>query len=238
VSTQSLFIADLHLDPASKRTINLALRFVHEAQSASHLYILGDLFEYWLGDDGGLSLYAPFIQALRELSNTGCAITLMHGNRDFLLGDSFAEQTGTTLVKGDELIIHLNDEPVLLMHGDTLCTDDKNYQRFRTLVRDPQWQSDFLSLSIDERTQQAQQMRTASKGATAGKPSAIMDVNLEMVARRMDTNQCQTLIHGHTHRPAVHELANAQRWVVGDWHPGHARYVRFDGEQLALKDFH
>ena len=217
--------------------MDLALRFVREAQSASHLYILGDLFEYWIGDDNGLSLYAPFIQALRDLTNTGCDITIMHGNRDFLLGDLFAEQTGTTLIKDDELTIHLNDEPVLLMHGDTLCTADNDYQRFRTMVRDPQWQSNFLSLSIDERAQQAQQMRAASKDASAAKNSAIMDVNLEMVIQRMHATQCQTLIHGHTHRPAVHELANTHRWVVGDWHPSHARYVRFDGEQLTLQDF-
>lgn len=240
MNTDSLFIADLHLDPASERTMDLALRFVKDAHNASHLYILGDLFEYWLGDDAGLSLYSPFIEALRILANTGCAITIMHGNRDFLLGDAFAEQSGATLVKNDELIIHLNGQPVLLMHGDTLCTDDTDYQRFRCMVRDSQWQSNFLSLNLDERIQQARQMRTASKDASAAKSSSIMDVNPEQVMRQMTTNRCQTLIHGHTHRPAAHELheiTHAHRWVVGDWHPDHARYVRFDGTQLALQDY-
>ena len=235
--SQSLFIADLHLDPASKRTMDLALRFIQEAQGASHLYILGDLFEYWLGDDGGIKLYTPVIQALRKLANSGCAITVMHGNRDFLLGEQFAKESGATLIRDDELIIHLNNEPVLLMHGDTLCTDDTDYQRFRTMVRNPQWQSEFLGLSIEERTQQARQMRTSSKDASAGKRSCIMDVNTDMMNDRMRIHDCQTLIHGHTHRPAVHELGSARRWVVGDWHPDNACYVRFDGEQLELLEF-
>lgn len=237
MSTHSLFIADLHLDPKSKRTMDLALRFIRVAQGSSQLYILGDLFEYWLGDDGGLLLYSPFIQSLRDLSDSGCAVTVMHGNRDFLLGDSFAEQSGATLVREDELIIHLNDDPVLLMHGDTLCIDDTDYQRFRAMVRDPIWQSDFLGLSLEQRTQKARQMRTASKDASAAKSASIMDVNEDQVTERMTANQCQTLIHGHTHRPALHTPVTGHRWVVGDWHPERARYVQFDGAQLALLDF-
>ncbi|MFK7854989.1 MAG: UDP-2,3-diacylglucosamine diphosphatase [Granulosicoccus sp.] len=232
-----LFIADLHLDPKSQRTIDLALRFLQQARGASELYILGDLFEYWLGDDIGLSLYKPFINELRDLTASGCVTTVMHGNRDFLLGDQFAEQTGTTLVKDDELLIHLNALPVLLMHGDTLCTDDTDYQAFRAQVRDSQWQQTFLNLSASERDQMATKFREASGEASAAKSATIMDVNQDQVSQRLAHYQCTTLIHGHTHRPAHHATDSLDRWVVGDWHPDHARYLRFDGQQLSLHDF-
>lgn len=235
----SLFIADLHLDPAVAQTQDLALRFLQFARDHAHLYILGDLFEYWLGDDAGLPQYARFIDALGQLNQSGCAVTVMLGNRDFLLGDRFAATSQVCLTRQDELRIRLGGQSVLLMHGDTVCTDDLEYQSFRAMVRDPNWQAEFLGQSVEQRVATAQAMRSASKNASAAKESAIMDVNEQAVLARLQHSECTTLIHGHTHRPAKHTLAspNDTRWVVGDWHPDHARYVRWDGERLQLETF-
>lgn len=262
-----IFIADLHLDPGPdpgqdsgvtsfadpaldddqkelsspepQATRELALRFLQQVHGKEHLYILGDLFEYWLGDDVGLPLYEPILQALRAVSASGCDVTVMLGNRDFLLGQDFAKAAGVTLLPEDELIIHLNDAPVLLMHGDTLCTDDSDYQRFRHNVREPRWQKQFLAKSVDERRHHAEALRAASHDASASKSAEIMDVNAECVASRLQETGCQTLIHGHTHRPAVHDgpAAGQQRLVVGDWHPEHACYVEWDGSSFQLQTF-
>lgn len=262
-----LFIADLHLDPEpdsgqgsgvgsfadpdlsdspedhsnpeAHRTAELALRFLQQAHGKQHLYILGDLFEYWLGDDAGLPLYEPILSALRAVRDSGCSVTVMLGNRDFLLGQAFAEAAGVTLITDDELIITLGDHPVLLMHGDTLCTDDSDYQRFRRNVREPRWQQQFLAKSVDERRHHAEALRAASHDASVGKSAVIMDVNTQSVSGRLQATGCQTLIHGHTHRPATHQGPDAgqQRLVVGDWHPDHAQYVEWDGSDFQLKTF-
>lgn len=263
-----LFIADLHLDPepdplqvsgagsvtdhkliggadalsnpSARRTTALAMRFLQQAQGKQHLYVLGDLFEYWLGDDAGLLLYDPILSALRAVKDSGCDITVMLGNRDFLLGKDFAQASGATVVKDDELIIHLGGSPVLLMHGDTLCTDDSDYQRFRRNLREPRWQQQFLAKDIDERRHHAEAMRAASHDASAAKSARIMDVNEDTVARRLKQTGCQTLIHGHTHRPADHwgDDKEQRRLVVGDWHPDQARYVEWDGSDFKLRTFH
>lgn len=218
-NASSLFIADLHLDPDDKDTQALALRFLQFAKEHDQLFILGDLFEYWVGDDSGIPMYASFIAALKDLQLSGCAITLMHGNRDFLLGDAFAENTGASLIRDDACTIQLGGKNVSLMHGDTLCTDDLDYQHFRSKIRQPQWQAQFLAKSIDDRHEQAQALRAASADASAAKRASIMDVNEPAVTKHMQANNCQTLIHGHTHRPACHTSpsSNATRWVVGDW---------------------
>lgn len=231
--------SDEHSNPESQRTAELALRFLQQAHGKQHLYILGDLFEYWLGDDAGLPLYEPILAALCAVNDSGCSVSVMLGNRDFLLGPAFAEAAGVTLITDDELIITLGGEPVLLMHGDTLCTGDTDYQRFRRNVREPRWQQQFLAKSIDERRHHAEALRAASHDASVGKSAVIMDVSPESVANRLQATGCQTLIHGHTHRPAVHEgpSAGQQRLVVGDWHPEYAQYVEWDGSGFQLKTF-
>lgn len=236
-SGQCLFIADLHLDPDLNGPYELALRFLNQASSAQSLFILGDLFEYWIGDDAGLTLYQPVIRALESLSVAGCALTVFLGNRDFLLGPAFADATGARLVTEDEQLVTLDNQQILLMHGDTLCTDDQDYQQFRKLVRDPSWQQSFLSLSVNERLQKAQELRTKSKMAGASKSTSIMDVNEIDVQARLAANACKTLIHGHTHRPFFHHTPTSQRFVVGDWQTDHADYVLYDGEKLCLKTF-
>ncbi len=240
-----LFIADLHLDPQNLRTLDLARRFVKQAQAAKHLYLLGDLFEYWVGDDAGIPLYASFIDALRKLSESGCSVTVMLGNRDFLLGERFAEQCGATLITADERVITLGDTRVLLMHGDTLCTDDVDYQQFRSKLRSAQWRQQFLRKTVEERKYQAEALRAASHDASVVKRADVMDININTVKARLQANNCHTLIHGHTHRPAIHTIpadstqdsAAARRLVVGDWHPHEAKYVLWDGAELSLQRF-
>ena len=215
----------------------MALEFLGSLQDAASLYILGDLFEYWVGDDAGIPFYKDVIAALATLSSAGCAVTVMLGNRDFLLGDAFADASGSHLVREDELLIDLHGEPVLLMHGDTLCTDDTDYQQFRATVRNEEAQAAFLAKSIEERIAYAGQLRDQSRELSAEKAAELMDVNAQEVQSRMELHACQTLIHGHTHRPADHVNlpAGKRRLVVGDWHATHAQYVVCDEEQLVLK---
>ncbi|MEE9321492.1 MAG: UDP-2,3-diacylglucosamine diphosphatase [Granulosicoccus sp.] len=239
--TQSLFVADLHLDPANPDTINLAIEFLVEAKSADQLYILGDLFEYWLGDDAGDPALSPIIDALTLLSASSTQLYLMHGNRDFLLGDAFATQIGATLISDDEHIVQLGDERILLLHGDTLCTDDVDYQKLRSQLRAPEWQKRFLAMSIEQRVTTAQALRQKSRNAVAGKQAAIMDVNEEAVHSRFLATACPIMLHGHTHRPDTHQVdvngQTRQRLVVGSWHSDHAVYARYDGQQLQLQTY-
>ena len=203
------------------------------------MYILGDLFEYWLGDDAGIPAHARYIEALAQLSHYDCGLTIMLGNRDFLLGEQFAKATGANLVTQDELQMQLGESKALLMHGDTLCTDDTDYQQFRGMVRQGAWQQQFLSLSIEERVQQALALRKASADANANKQTEIMDVNTQAVNERIHKSQCTVLIHGHTHRPAVHSLPtlNATRYVVGDWYPSHAKYLHWSAAGFEMAEF-
>lgn len=163
----------------------------------------------------------------------------MLGNRDFLLGDDFAKNAGLSLVKDDELIVQLGSSKALLMHGDTLCTDDTDYQSFRSMVRAPDWQENFLGQPVESRIDQAKAMRTASANASAGKDRDIMDVNASAVSSCINQSQCPVLIHGHTHRPAVHNVTecNARRYVVGDWHEDHAQFVQWTPAGLELLEF-
>lgn len=231
------FIADLHLDPARSAEYQFALDFFNHADNLDELYILGDLFEYWIGDDAGLPMYKDVIASLALLSLKGCTVTVMLGNRDFLLADSFAKAASLTVYQDDELLIELDDEPVLLLHGDTLCTDDQEYQNFRHQVRDKHWQKLFLNKSINERMAYASQMREQSRTLSANKKQELMDVNTSVVTQRFAANQCERMIHGHTHRPAVHyDSTNSScRMVVGDWHATYAQYVIKNAEGFHLK---
>jgi len=218
----TLFISDLHLDPSRPDITTQALDFLDsEARAAEALYILGDLFEAWVGDDDPEPEKRRVITALRQLSDAGLPLYFMHGNRDFLVGEQFAAESGCTLLE-DPTIIELHGTPVLLMHGDTLCTDDVEYQAFRAMVRNPAWQQAMLARPLPERLALAQQLRETSAASMAGKAMEIMDVNQNAVAAAMREHGVYTLLHGHTHRPAVHRFAldghEAVRIVLGDWY--------------------
>jgi UDP-2,3-diacylglucosamine hydrolase len=219
---ETLFISDLHLDPERPEVIDLLVRFLDgRAAAADALYILGDLFEYWIGDDDIRDGLLPAIEALRRLSDAGVPVQFMVGNRDFLVGEGFAERTGCRLLD-DPTRIELYGVPTLLMHGDSLCTDDVAYQTLRKQLRDPAWQAGFLALPVEQRRAQAEALRRESREATRDKAAEIMDVNTTEVAAAFREHGVRRIIHGHTHRPAVHALQldgePTKRIVLGDWY--------------------
>jgi UDP-2,3-diacylglucosamine hydrolase len=215
-----LFISDCHLDSGRPDITRALAGFLERrALRAECLYILGDLFEVWLGDDDPVEAQRPVIDALQNLARR-VPVYFMAGNRDFLLGSEFAESVGLRLLAEPELL-QLGGHRTLLIHGDTLCTDDHDYQRFRAMVRSPQWQAEFLARPLAERRRIAAQLRTDSSDAMAQKPAQIMDVNAQAVEACFQENGVDTIVHGHTHRPAVHRYANGlTRHVLGDWNPG------------------
>jgi len=218
----TLFISDLHLDPERPAVTELFLELLdRRAHTADAIYILGDLFEAWVGDDDTGPMNQAVSDGLKKCTTSGTPVFIMHGNRDFLLGARFAAASGCTLLD-DPALIDLYGTPTLLMHGDLLCTDDKEYMAFRAMVRDTEWQRELLSRSLEERQLMAREMRDRSREQTGGKPESIMDVNKEAVIKTMTEHKVQRLIHGHTHRPAIHDLVisgePAQRIVLGDWY--------------------
>ncbi len=218
----TLFIADLLLCTEEPAITAGFLRFLAgDARKADALYILGDLFEAWIGDDDPNPLHHEMAAAIKSLADSGVPCFFIHGNRDFLLGKRFARASGMTLLS-EEKVLDLYGRKVLIMHGDTLCTDDAGYQAFRAKVHQPWLQKLFLALPLFVRQRIAAKMRANSKAANSSKSLEIMDVNPQAVINEMEKHQVQWLIHGHTHRPAVHELtANEQpafRVVLGAWH--------------------
>ena len=217
----TLFISDLHLSQERPGIKQLFLQFLQgPARQAEALYILGDLFEAWLGDDMVLPDYQDAIKALKTLSQS-VPVYIMYGNRDFLMREGFEAMTGAQLLD-EEVVIDLYGTPTLLMHGDTLCTDDTAYQQFRSMVRNPTWQAELLSKSPAERLELARKYREISKAETSGKAAGIMDVNQSTVEQCMKKHHVRQLIHGHTHRPALHEFEldgqAAKRFVLKDWY--------------------
>ncbi|MDN5871617.1 MAG: UDP-2,3-diacylglucosamine diphosphatase [Nitrococcus sp.] len=216
-----LFISDLHLDASRPAVIRLFIQFLRQtASKAQALYILGDLFEAWIGDDA-LRAEDAVISALRALSATGVALYVMRGNRDFLLGEGFSQATGAALL-GDLHRIELDGVVVLMLHGDTLCTDDIEYQRFRAMVRDPRWQAQFLAKPAAQRLADAARAREESAKHNRSVDEAALDVSPGSVHRILREQGVRHMIHGHTHRPSVHRFeldgAPAQRIVLGDWY--------------------
>lgn len=218
----ALFISDLHLHADRPSGIRQFLRFLQtDATEASALYILGDLFEAWIGDDDTDPPHAAIIAALAALSSAGVPCYFMHGNRDFLVGNRFAAETGCRLLE-EWHVATIEGQRVLLTHGDLLCTDDTPYLALRATVRNPVWQKDFLSKPIGERRAIAEDLRRRSRTETAAKPAEIMDVNEAAVIAAMREHGVGLLLHGHTHRPCVHQLAvdgqPAVRIVLGAWY--------------------
>ncbi len=236
-----LFVSDLHLDADRPQATRAFHRFLEQrASGAEALYVLGDLFEAWVGDDDDSALAQEVVKALAQLTAGGTAVFFACGNRDFLVGDDFARRSGAVLLE-DASVVAIGGERVLLMHGDSLCTDDRDYQQFRAMVRDPKWQDQFLALPLAARRALAAQARDASRLSTSGKPMEIMDVNASAVAEAMRFYGVRRLIHGHTHRPAVHEFdldgAPAVRTVLGDWfRRGWALECDGQGSRLAAFD--
>lgn len=218
----TLFISDLHLSGAQPGITTQFVDFLRgPARQADHLYILGDLFEFWIGDDDPDPAYAQIQDELRALTQAGVPCSVMHGNRDFLLGTRFCERTGCQLLD-DGTVIELYGQRVLLTHGDVLCTDDHSYQRLRRTVRNPAVQWLFKCLSLKRRERIAARIRSGSRMHTQAATPTIMDVNEQAVDRAFEHMQVHLMIHGHTHRPAIHRYPSSGsdniRIVLGDWY--------------------
>lgn len=237
----SLFIADLHLDDARPHITALFERFLasDEVRHADALYILGDLVEAWIGDDDDAQLPERIARATQAVNAAGVPVYFMVGNRDFLLGEAFADRAGLQLM-ADGTVHELYGRRTLIMHGDVLCTDDVAYQAVRRQVRSPAWQAQILAMPLEARRAFAAKARDDSRAHTASTMETIMDVNAEAVATAMREADVTRLIHGHTHRPAVHRFEldgePAQRIVLGDWYE-QGSVLRVDVDGVALKGF-
>ncbi len=236
----ALFLSDLHLSPARPQAVAAFQAFVAgPARDASAVYILGDLFDWWIGDDQLTEPFAAAIaQALRAVSDAGVPLHIGHGNRDFLLGSQFARVTGATLLPETQ-VLTLFDVRTLLCHGDELCTDDVRYQRYRKRVRNPALQRRLLQLPYWARRTLASWLRRLSRNENALKAEAIMDVNPRAVEGAFRANSAQRMIHGHTHRPArhVHDVDGVarERWVLADWHD-RGRYLQVDATGVHVRE--
>lgn len=237
-----LLISDLHLEEGRPDITRAFLDLLRgRARSAEALYILGDFFEVWIGDDAMSPFQASICKALRELSDSGIRIFLMHGNRDFMIGKAFCKAAGCTLLT-DPSIVQLNGEPVLLMHGDSLCTRDEGYIRMRRILRNPVTLWILRHLPLSTRHKLARKLRNESQAQTRMKANDIVDVTPDEVPRIMQQFGVRTLVHGHTHRPAIHKLQigdqSARRIVLGDWdRQGWALQVDEQGFALSAFDF-
>ena len=235
----TLFVSDLHLDDAAPDvTAGFTAFIARETPHAAALYILGDLAETWIGDDDDSAGAATVRDALRQAAKQ-CPTYLMHGNRDFLFGARLAAETGAQLIE-DPHVITVAGTRVLLVHGDAYCTADVDYQRARALFRSPQWQSETLARPLAERREMARQLRAQSRAANANKADNIMDVTERELAAAMQALRCKVMVHGHTHRPGVHDLRLpdgevARRYVLGDWGP--CGWVLRMGDETTLECF-
>jgi UDP-2,3-diacylglucosamine hydrolase len=234
------FISDLHLEEDRPDLTQAFLAFLGRISGRkTALYILGDFFNLWIGDDDDRPLNETVCAALKTSTAQGLEINLMQGNRDFLLGPAFALRAGANLL-AEPHVLRFGDTRCLLMHGDVLCTRDTDYQAFREMVRDPAWQQAFLAKPLAERRAFADQARRQSKAMSSNKADDIMDVSQDAVAQVMQDYRVTTLIHGHTHRPAVHNLdlagQPARRIVLGDW-GDKGWFVEMQGDKFSLAQF-
>lgn len=237
------FISDVHLCLERPGVVDRFERFIeHCVGEADQLYILGDLFEFWIGDDYRTKLDERVARALSRLSVSGCRLFFQHGNRDFLIGEEYAQRCEFTLLDEVHRLDIVGDERALLMHGDLLCLADRDYQQFRRWLRKPESRVELLSKSIDERLELATSLRAMSAGAGAMKADDIVDVSPGAAEARLREHRAGLLIHGHTHRPAAHELevdgAAAHRLVLGAWEEDEAaRWIRMDDREWSLQEW-
>jgi len=230
------FISDLHLQPSAPKLAEGFHAFLKQIDDVKQLYILGDFFDAWIGDDEDHPFYLEILDALKALVDSGVETFFLHGNRDFLIGEDLANKTGVQLLP-EQYTVSLAGKNVLLMHGDSLCTTDTEYMAFRAQVRNPAWQQQILSLPLDQRRQMAAQLRAQSKSMNSNKAEDIMDVNPSDVQALFDANDIDILLHGHTHRPNRHTLPNEkERIVLGDWGET-GWYVKADEDSLELVEF-
>jgi UDP-2,3-diacylglucosamine hydrolase len=239
VKPDTLFISDLHLAAERPAAVALFLQFVGErARQAESLYILGDLFDAWIGDDDDAALAVAVRGALRDLTAAGVSVAFQGGNRDFLIGTRFAAATGVRLLP-DHAVVDLYGTPTLLTHGDLLCTDDVDYQQARLMLRNPAFVADFLAKPLPVRAALAAEYRRRSGEATSLKAEDIMDVNADAVAKVMREHGVRRLIHGHTHRPAIHAMeldgGPAERIVLAEWHEDRGQCVSISAAGVAVE---
>ena len=235
----TLFISDLHLDDSRAHITTLFEHYLasDEVRNADALYILGDLVEAWVGDDDDAELPQRIANATNAVRNAGVPVYFIVGNRDFLLGEAYAARAGLTLIE-DGAVHDLYGTPTLLMHGDVLCTDDVAYQQFRQQVRSPEWKAQVLAMPLDARRALAAKARAESRSHTSSTMETLMDVNADAVAQAMRQVGVTHLIHGHTHRPAIHHFdldgQTAERIVLGDWYEqGSVLRVTPQGRELS-----
>ena len=229
----TLLLSDLHLPSGPSPLRDGFLAFLRgPARGAQRIYILGDLFEYWIGDDVGLEEHRSECQALRKVADAGTAVYVMHGNRDFLLGEDFARATGAQLLE-DPTVVELAGVKTLLSHGDLWCLSDRTYQRFRAVVHNPLVRGAFARLPATLRRAVARRLRRVSHQRNGGLMQPIADVDDAAVRQAFDRHRVARIIHGHTHRPAEHrEPGGRQRVVLADWRPGRHEYLRVDADGL------
>lgn len=240
-ATSVLFVSDLHLSPRTPGASGIFERFLRgRARLARQIFILGDLFEAWPGDDCLQDPHDDFARGivgnLSDLVSRGVEVSVMHGNRDFLLGDDFVARTGARLVP-DPYVLSLPTWQFVLSHGDAACTDDQEYQTFRALVRRTEWQSTFLAKSLEERKRVALQLRAQSESAKRDKAGFLMDVNPSAIDDFLRAHGYATMIHGHTHRPTTHhhivDGIEVERWVLSDWCEERGECLSWNGRSLA-----
>ena len=231
-----LFVSDLHLSDDTPDIEAAFIRLLKQEPSLDSLVMLGDVFEAWVGDDDDAPLADRIRLALRALADSGAEILFNRGNRDFMLGEQFARDIGGTLLP-DQTVLDVAGQPTLVLHGDTLCTDDVDYQQFRQLVHSPEWQAEMMAKSLDERRELARQLRSMSIDAASNKPEDIMDVNQSAVSAAMRDADVAVMVHGHTHRPDRHQCDTGERIVLGDWTAQTGWLLREHGSELSLERF-
>ena len=233
------FISDLHLERIESPITNIFSAFMDDLNQNDSLYILGDLFESWIGDDNVTELSQYISDRLLMLSERDISVAIMHGNRDFLIGEDFCKASSIKLIN-DPRIIEIDTKKVMLTHGDELCTDDKEYQAFRSVVRNPLWQKDFLNFPISKREKIAGEAKDASKDSKENKAMEIMDVNTDAVLKAFNDHDIEIMIHGHTHRPNIHKVSNEgknlTRYVLGDWSKNSAIILKWNEAEVELMD--
>ena len=232
-------ISDLHLERIESPITNIFTAFLDDLNQNDSLYILGDLFESWIGDDNVSELSQYISDRLLMLSERDISVAIMHGNRDFLIGEDFCKASSIKLIN-DPRIIEIDTKKVMLTHGDELCTDDIEYQAFRSVVRNPLWQKDFLNFPISKREKIAGEAKDASKDSKENKAMEIMDVNTDAVLKAFNDHDIEIMIHGHTHRPNIHKVSNEgknlTRYVLGDWSKNSAIILKWNEAEVELMD--